>query len=82
MICPSCSSENVTIEFVQTGGKAGHRGVGLGGHTNNAARGLMAISTLGMSNLVWRKSKGSTKQKFKNTRMCLCQGCGHSWGLR
>lgn len=82
MNCPKCSSENVTIQMVQTGGKVGHRGNGLGGHTNNAARALTAVSTLGMSNLLWKKSKGGSKQKFSNEKVAVCQGCGNSWKVR
>lgn len=81
MTCPNCGSENVTIEMVQTQGKSKHKGVGLGGHLNNAARGLAAVGTLGMSNLVWKKSKGGTKTEFKSAKVCLCQNCGNSWEI-
>ena len=79
MVCPKCKSENVTVELVQSGGKTKKHGNGIGGHLNNAARGVMAISTLGMSNLVWKKSKGNEKTKFKNETMCICQNCGSTW---
>ncbi|MEF2700218.1 MAG: hypothetical protein U0N08_03500 [Oscillospiraceae bacterium] len=82
MKCPNCGSENVTIELVQTAGKSKHSGVGLGGHLNNAARGLTAVATLGMSNLVWKKSKGGSKTDFKNEKVCLCQSCGNSWTIK
>ena len=81
MICPKCGSENVTIEMVQTQGKSKHKGVGLGGHLNNAARGLVAVSTLGMSNIVWKKAKGGTKTTFDTEKVCLCQNCGNSWEI-
>ena len=58
MICPRRSSENVQIQIVQTGGKNAHKGVGLVCHSNNSARALTAVSMLGMSNLLWKKSKG------------------------
>ena len=48
---------------------------------NNAARGLTAVATLGMSNLVWKKSKGGSKTKLETHKVCLCQGCGNSWEL-
>ncbi|MDY4096713.1 MAG: hypothetical protein SOY47_08325 [Lachnospiraceae bacterium] len=82
MKCPKCGSENVTIQLIQSGGKTKKHGVGLGGHVNNAARGLTAVCTLGMSNLVWKKSKGSEKTTFKNAKICLCQNCGNSWGVK
>ena len=81
MKCPNCGSENVTIQLVQEGAKTSRKGVGFGGHMNNAARGITAVATLGMSNLVWKKSKGGSKTKITNTKVCLCQGCGTSWEL-
>ena len=81
MRCPNCGSENVTIEMVQTQGKSKHKGVGLGGHLNNAARGATAVMTLGISNLVWKKAKGGSKTSFKNEKVCLCQNCGNSWTI-
>lgn len=82
MKCPKCGSENVTIQLIQSGEKTKKHGVGLGGHVNNAARGLTAVCTLGMSNLVWKKSKGSEKTTIKNAKICLCQNCGSSWGVK
>lgn len=82
MKCVECASENVAIELMQAGGRARKHGVGLGGRTNNTARGITAISTLGMSNLVWKKSKGTEKVKYKNQKVALCQECGHDWLIR
>lgn len=82
MNCPTCNGTNVTIQMVQTGGKNAHKGTGLLGNTNNAARAFTAVSTLGMSNLVWKKSKGTTRQKFTNQKMCLCQDCGSNWTVK
>lgn len=55
------------------------KGNGLGGHINNAARAYTAICTLGLSNLVWKKSKGGEKTKVKSKKVCICQDCGYSW---
>lgn len=82
MQCPKCGSENVTIEMIQTGGKTKKHGNGLGGHLNNAARGATAMMTLGMSNLVWKKSKGNEKMTYTNEKMCLCQNCGNTWKIK
>jgi len=65
----------------EVGSKTKKHGIGLGGHINNAARALTAVSTLGMSNLVWKKSKGSEKTKTIMEKVCLCQNCGNSWIL-
>jgi Zn finger protein HypA/HybF involved in hydrogenase expression len=82
MVCPKCKSENVTINLEQTGGKTKKHGNGIGGNINNAARGLTAVATLGMSNLVWKKSKGNEKTTFESQKVCLCQNCGHSWSIK
>lgn len=79
MICPNCGSGNVTISIQQSSSKTKKHGNGLGGVLNNTARGLTAICTLGMSNLVWKKSKGGEKTVIKNEKVCLCQACGYSW---
>lgn len=82
MKCPKCKGENVSIEMMQTGGKTKKHGNGIGGHLNNTARGIAAVSTLGMSNLLWKKSKGNEKTSFKNQKICLCQDCGNSWNIK
>lgn len=81
MVCVNCGGENVTIEMVQSGGRTRKHGTGLGGNANNAARGLTALSTFGMSNLVWKKSKGTEKMKFTSQKVALCQNCGHDWAI-
>lgn len=82
MKCPKCKGENVTISLEQVGSKTKKTSVGLGGHVNNTARAIAAISTLGMSNLVWKKATGEEKSKTKNAKVCLCQDCGYSWEIK
>ena len=82
MVCRKCKSNNVTIQMEQVGGKTAKHGPGLGGNINNSARALTAISTLGMSNLFWKKSKGTEKTKMKNEKVCICQDCGYSWTIK
>lgn len=81
MICPECKSDNVTISMEEVGSKTKKHGNGIGGHINNMARTATAISTFGLSNLVWKKSKGGEKTKTIKQKVCLCQNCGHSWVL-
>ena len=81
MKCIKCKSENVTIQMVQTSKKTKKHGNGIGGHVNNAARGFTAVCTLGMSNIVWKKSKGNEKTTIQNKKMCVCQKCGTSWEI-
>lgn len=58
------------------------KGNGLGGNTNNAARTVAAVCTVGVSNLFWKKSYGTNKTKTVNTKMGICQNCGHSWKIK
>lgn len=81
MQCPKCKSDNVNISFEEVSSKTKKHGNGLGGHINNTARGLTAMCTLGMSNLLWKKSKGNEKTKNKMEKFCLCQNCGYSWKI-
>lgn len=79
MKCPKCKSDNVTIQMVEQGKKSKQSGIGLGGHAHNAVRGAMAFGTLGLSNLVIKKAKGTEKTKTINVKIAICQECGHSW---
>ncbi len=80
--CPNCGSTNVTVQMMQIAGKTKKHGTGLGGNINNAARGMTAMMTFGMSNLVWKKSKGTEQVKYTNQKVCLCQNCGNSWNIK
>jgi hypothetical protein len=79
MKCPQCGSTDVNTQAIQSEGKNKKYGNGFGGHTNNFARGVVGISTLGLSNLFWKKSKGNEKIKYKYETVCVCQECGHTW---
>lgn len=82
MKCPDCGSENVQIQLMEQGQQTTKKGVGFGGHVNNAARGMTAIMTLGASNLVWKKSKGTNKTKTINATVGICQNCGNMWEIQ
>lgn len=81
MKCPKCNSENVQVQIVEEGQQTNKKGVGFGGHINNSARGLTAICTLGISNLFWKKSKGTNKTKTINCTVGICQNCGNTWTI-
>lgn len=81
MVCPKCNSENVNVQIEQVSSKTKKHGNGFGGIVNNTARAATAVCTLGVSNLVWKKSKGGEKTKVENKKVCVCQNCGHSWDL-
>lgn len=79
MQCPNCGSDNCLVQIVEKGQMTNKKGLGLGGHVNNAARGATAVMTLGVSNLFWKKSKGTHKTKTVNATMGICQNCGNTW---
>ena len=81
MVCPKCNSENVNVQIEQVSSKTKKHGNGFGGIVNNTARAATAVCTRGMSNLVWKKSKGGEKTTVENKKVCVCQNCGHSWDL-
>ena len=81
MVCPKCNSENVNVQIEQVSSKTKKHGNGFGGIVNNTARAATAVCTLGMSNLVWKKSQGGEKTTVENKKVCVCQNCGHSWDL-
>lgn len=82
MKCPKCGSENVQVQLVEEGQQTNKKGIGFGGHINNSARGFMALCTLGMSNLFWKKSKGTNKTKTINSTVGICQNCGNTWVIK
>ena len=82
MQCPSCHSEGVQVQMIQHGQKTTHKGLGLGGRMNNVARTATAVHTLGMSNLFWKKSHGTSATKAVNKSMGVCQECGMNWELK
>ena len=81
MRCIRCGSHDISVQYVEKGQKTSRKGIGLGGHINNTARGLTAIGTLGLSNLVWKKSEGVNKTVTKSKKVAICQKCGRSWTL-
>ena len=81
LCCPSCGSSNVQVQLVEQGQMTTKKGVGFGGHMNNIARGTTAVMTLGMSNLVWKKSKGTNKTNTVTATMGICQNCGNTWTI-
>lgn len=76
LCCPNCHGTNVNVQIVEVGQMTTKKGNGLGGNVNNVARGATAIMTFGVSNLFWKKSRGTNKTKTVNATMGICQTCG------
>ena len=81
MKCKRCGSHDVVVQYVEKGQKTARKSIGLGGHINNTARGVTALCTFGVSNLVWKKSEGVNVTKTKSGKVAICQDCGKSWNV-
>ncbi len=79
--CPKCKGCNISVQMIDVGSKTSKTSLGLGGKAHNLARGVAAVSTLGMSNLVITKAKGRETTKNKMEKVAICQDCGKSWNL-
>ncbi len=78
--CPKCGSEDVTVQMVTTGMKTKNYSNGIGAKAHNAGRSMLAIGTLGMSNLFIRKRQGEEETKVNSKTVFICQNCGFSGG--
>lgn len=89
MVCRRCKSNNVTVQFVQTGSKTKSKAT-----TRQKKRGcLYWICCLWLIDLlIWcftfwsparRKSntRGTSKTKINNQKMAVCNDCGYSWRI-
>lgn len=79
LVCPKCGSHDVNVQIVEVGQRSARKGAGAVGNANNAARKVTAGMTLGMSNMFWKRSKGTVRTKTVNKTMAVCQSCGNSW---
>ncbi len=67
LTCPRCGSQNISVQIEQVSSKTIKHGNGFGGIANNTARGMTAMCTFGISNLFWKKSKGTESAKIKKS---------------
>ena len=83
--CPNCGGEKITVQMMRVGTartetKIRKNGNGIAGSAYNATRGLMAISTLGLSNFFIPKMNGKKRSKTTTKaesraimeKVCLC----------
>lgn len=78
--CPKCGSTNVSVQIVTTDMKTKNYSTGFGGKMHNAGRSMLAIGTLGVSNLFVRKRGGEEQTKMDSKTMFICQNCGFTGG--
>ena len=77
MVCPICNSEKVLVTSEQVSAKGRNRGSGC---LWLLARWTLILCTCGLWLLIGRR-KGTTKTKFKNQTVGICQSCGHKWNI-
>lgn len=78
MVCPKCGGSNVSVTSEQVSGKTGSKGAGC---LWKIGRTLLIICTCGLWLLVGKK-KGTSKTKFKNQTVAICQDCGNKWTVK
>ena len=76
--CPKCGSTNTSVQMMTTDMKTHNYSNGFGGKVHNAGRGILAVGTLGLSNLFVRKRLGEEQTKVGSQKIYLCQNCGYS----
>ena len=75
MTCPKCGSENINITLEQTKSKTRTKRTGC---LWELGRLFLIICTCGLW-LIIGKRKETSKTKFKNKKIAICQNCGHKW---
>lgn len=75
MKCSKCGSENINVMVEQTNAKTKTSKMGCLWGT---CRLFLIICTCGLWLLVGKR-KGTSKTKFKNKTVAVCQNCGHKW---
>ncbi len=75
MICPKCGSQNVQVTIAQVSARTKNRGTGC---LWTIGRLTLIICTCGLWLLVGKR-QGTSKTKFKNETVALCQNCAHKW---
>lgn len=75
IMCPKCKQRNVSVQLIQTAAKTKHNSRGC---LWELGRLFLIFCTCGLWLIIGR-SKGKSKTKIKNDKMCVCQNCGYSW---
>lgn len=75
--CKNCGSNNISVQMIQTNAKTSHNARGC---LWELMRLFLIFMTCGLW-LIIGKSKGKSKTKIKNQKMCVCQSCGYSWKI-
>lgn len=77
LVCPNCSSKNISVQIQQSAGRTSTKNKGC---LYGIGRAMLIICTCGLW-LVFGKKKETSKTVFVNTKVAICQNCGHSWTI-
>ena len=75
MTCPKCGSEDVNVMVEQVSGKTKTNKMGC---LWTLVRLMLICCTCGLWLLIGRR-KETSKTKYKNKTVAVCQGCGNKW---
>lgn len=73
MVCPKCGSNDVTVQFLTNSARTRGRGCLWG-----LMRAILIVCTCGLWLMIGRSK---SKTNVQNSKMAVCQKCGHSWRL-
>lgn len=73
MNCPNCNSERVNVQIVTDKVKTNHTGL-----LHSLGRLMLILCTCGLWLLVPKRKENS---KMHNSKLAVCQDCGHSWKI-
>lgn len=73
MVCPKCNSERVNVQVVTDKVKTNKTGI-----LHSCGRLLLILCTVGLWLLVPKRKENS---KMVNSKLAVCQDCGHSWKI-
>lgn len=77
MICPKCGSHNVQVTNEQVYAKTSSKGNGC---LWSMGRAFLILMTCGLWLLIG-KHKGTSKTRFKNNTVGICQDCGYRFDV-
>ncbi len=73
--CSKCGSKNISFQIVQTGAVTSTKNKGC---LYSFGRLFLIVCTCGLW-LIFGKKKSTSKTRFTNRKVAVCQNCGHQW---
>lgn len=73
--CPKCHSQNVSVQFVQTGAKTKTKG-------RSCLSSCLFYFCFGWLLSIFRRKKYKSTTTFENEKVVVCQNCGYQFKPR